>query len=261
MTGPPTPPSTSSTARLKALSVHVLTAGGIVFAFLAAAEIASPRCDPRWVFLWFAAATLVDAADGPLARRWRIKEVLPALDGSTIDDLVDYLLFTFLPLMLVWRMAWVPAAEDGLPPGGWAGAWVVPGMAASLFGFANANAKDEEGGFFRGFPSYWNIIAFYAGLWAALYSPWINAAVLIVLALLTVTPVRFIYPNLAPKGWKWPLMIGAIIWSLGLLAMLPWYPPYGSGVPVWAVWLSLVYPAVYAAASVYLDVKTRRAAC
>ena len=124
--------------------MHLYTASGIVLAALAAAEIFSPRPDPRIVFALFAAATLVDASDGFLARRWEVKRTAPEIDGRAIDDIVDYITFTFLPLLLVWRMGWVP--EPVL-------LWIAPALIASLFGFANTGAKDEGGGFFRGFPS------------------------------------------------------------------------------------------------------------
>lgn len=232
---------TTAGARARGYAVHLFTASGVLVAFLAAAEICAPRPDPRRVFVLFALATLVDAADGPLARRWRVKETAPDIDGRTIDDIVDFLTFTFLPLLLVWRMGWVPA------PGA---AWLAPALLASLLGFANRMAKDEERGFFRGFPSYWNVAAFYAGL----LSPAANAALFVALAALTVAPVWFIYPNLAPRPWKAPLLAGAFLWLALAVLMLRDYPDP----PGWMIGLSLVYPAVYAAASVHLDRRTRR---
>lgn len=235
-----------SRALLKArgYAVHVLTASGIVFMFLAAAEMM--RESPRvWlVFIWFIAATLVDAIDGPLARIWKVKTYADSIDGRTIDDIVDYLGFTFLPLLLIWRMDWLPAGVGELA--------VMLAMIASLLGFAHRQAKDEEHGFFRGFPSYWNIVAFYAGLSAALLptaGPWINAGVLLALAAMTVSPVWLIYPNLAPRQWKVPVLWGSYIWALALAAMLPWYP---SRVPAWAVLASLIYPAFYLWVSIHL---------
>lgn len=231
--------------------VHVYTASGVVFAFLAAAEIAAAppdAPDPRWVFLWLVIAVVIDATDGPLARRWDVKRNAPRIDGRTIDDVLDYLTFTFVPLMLVWRMGWLGGT-------GWAaGVLVAAAMAASLLGFANTGAKQEEAGFFLGFPSYWNIYAYYAGLWYALAGPIPGAVMIVVLTILTLAPVRFIYPNLAPRPWKIPLLLGAAAWLALLLAMLPWYPD----VPAWVMWVSLVYPVFYWGLSVYLDVKDRR---
>jgi phosphatidylcholine synthase len=232
--------------RVGAYAVHAFTASGVVFAFLAAAEACSPDPDPRAAFLYLLVQVLIDSADGPLARAMHVKVRAPRIDGRTIDDIVDYLTYTFVPLLLVWRMNWVPAP---------AGLWVALAMTASLFGFANTGAKDEGGGFFLGFPSYWNIVAFYAGLWVAMFGPWFNAIFIVVLTILTVLPVRFVYPNLAPPPWKWPNMAGALAWCAILLWMLTRYPH----VPAWVTWVSLIYPAFYLALSAWLDVRSRSA--
>ena len=241
----------SKRAKALAYSVHVYTASGVFFAFLAARELLQATCDPRWVFVWLLATVFVDATDGPLARAWHVKSLAASIDGRTIDDILDYLTFAFLPLLLVYRMGWLPPAVS----------WTVAvGLLASLLGFASVKAKEEDEGFFRGFPSYWNVYAFYAGLAAiGLDQPlgqWVNAVVLWTLAILTVAPIRMIYPNLAPKPWKPVVLGGAAAWTIVMLLMLPRYP-YNAA---WLVGLSLLYPAFYFALSVALDVKSRRRA-
>jgi len=231
--------------RLRSVLVHVYTASGVLLAFAASIEIASSRPDPRLVFLLLAAAVLVDATDGPLARRAEVKRWLPSIEGRTIDDIVDYLTFTFVPLMLIWRMGWLPEP---------AVVWIGPALVASLFGFANTAAKDETAGFFLGFPSYWNVVAFYAGFVHRFYGPLVNAAVLLLLALLTVLPARFLYPNLAPKPWRTPLIVGALAWLAMMLWLLVDYPE----APAPLVWLSLLYPAFYFWLSYRLAVRPAR---
>lgn len=218
----------------RAWLVHVYTASGVAFALLATLEACRTPPDARVVFVWLTIAVLIDATDGPLARRFDVKRIVPQIDGRKIDDIVDYLTFTFVPLLLVARMGWVP--QPAL-------VFVIPAMVTSLFGFANLRAKDESGGFFLGFPSYWNIVAFYLGL-----SPWLwlNGAIVLVLAALTLMPVGFIYPNLAPKRWKAAVLIGAFVWLAMLLAMLVRYPDP----PLALTLLSLAYPAFYTAVSV-----------
>ena len=240
--------------RARAYAVHVLTASGVVAAFLAVAELLDEAPDERVVFAWLVVAVVIDAVDGPLARAWDVKRLAPDIDGRTIDDIVDYLTFTFIPLLLVWRMGWVPFAP-GLP----GVVWIVPALVASLLGFANVGAKDEAAGYFRGFPSYRNIAAFYAGL--AFYGlgetgQWLNGVGLLALAVLTVSPVRFLYPNLTPRPWKLPVMLGAAAWAALLLGMLFVYRQ----VPAWVVWVSLIYPAFYAALSILIDPKRSRTA-
>lgn len=227
--------------RVRGHAVHLYTASGIILAALAGAEIFSRDPDPRVVFALFAAATLVDASDGFLARRWEVKRTAPEIDGRTIDDIVDYITFTFLPLLLVWRLEWVPGPVL---------LWIAPALIASLFGFANTGAKDEGGGFFRGFPSYWNVVAFYAGL----LHPLASGVMIVVLAVLTVLPVRFIYPTLAPRPWRVPLLVGAFAWLAFMLWTLPNYPD----VEPWMLWLSLSYPLLYALLSWHLSRQDRR---
>jgi phosphatidylcholine synthase len=231
-------------ARTRAYAVHAYTAFGVAFAFLATAELCAPRPDLRLVFALLIAAVIVDATDGPMARRWQVGRWASRIGGRTIDDIVDYLTFTFVPLLLIWRMGWLPS------PGA---LWVVPALIASLFGFANEAAKDESGGFFLGFPSYWNIVALYMGLWPAGYGRWPNAAIVLALALLTVLPVRFIYPNLAPRPWRAVLLVGGVLWAVALILMLPHYPD----APSWLIWGSLAYPAFYTGLSAHLARRAR----
>jgi phosphatidylcholine synthase len=231
--------------RITAWAVHTYTASGVVFAFLAAIEVAGPVPSARRVFLWLIVAVLIDATDGPLARLAGVKIWLPELSGRKIDDIVDYLTYTFVPLLLIWRMNWLA---------GPAAVWIAFAMVTSLFGFANEDAKQEQAGFFRGFPSYWNIFAFYAGICTHRLGPVPTTVFLILLALLTVLPVRFLYPNLAPRGWRPALLIGAYVWFLLLVLMLGSYPE----VSIWILGLSFVFPIFYIIASLHLSVRLGR---
>jgi phosphatidylcholine synthase len=232
-------PRPTPSQRARAYAVHVYTASGVALAFLAAVEMCAAVPDPTRVFLYLAGTVVIDATDGPFARRWHVKRWAAGTDGRTIDDIVDYLTYTFLPLLLVWRMGWLP--EPGA-------LFVVPALVASLFGFANTAAKDEEGGFFLGFPSYWNAVAFYAGIWHHLFGPWVNAVVILALAALTLAPIGFVYPNLAPRRWRLPVTLSALAWLVLAIWMLRDYPD----VPAWAMWLSLVPPLFYTAVSAHL---------
>ena len=231
--------------KARAHLVHLYTASGVAFAFLAAIETCRDEPDPRRVFIWLTVAVLIDATDGPLARRWDVKFRAPRFDGRKIDDIVDYLTFTFIPLLLVWRLGWVPDPAE---------LWIIPALVASILGFADHGAKQEEEGFFLGFPSYWNIYAFYAGIWHAQYGPLIPGLVLAALTLLTILPVRFLYPNLAPHPWRVPVLVGAVVWLALLLALLPRYPH----APPPLEWASYLYPVFYLLLSIKLDVAARR---
>jgi phosphatidylcholine synthase len=243
---PAAEPVRSAAGRLRGWSVHLLTASGVLAAFQATAEICAPLTDPRRVFLWLGLAVIIDAVDGPFARRWHVKQTVPHIDGRTIDDIVDYLTFTFIPLLLLWKMGWVPDP---------AAAWIAPALVTSLLGFANVRAKQEGSGFFLGFPSYWNVYALYAGIASARWGPLLPGIGVLAFAALTVMPVRFVYPNLAPPPWRVPVIAGALVWTVLLVLLLPAYPRPAAAL----VAASLVYPLFYFVLSAYLDRRARAA--
>ena len=247
-------PDATPRQRLFAWLVHFYTASGVLFALLATVELCRRDPDPRWVFAWLAVALFIDSSDGVLARAAQVKSRLPAIDGRKIDDLVDYLTFSFIPLLLVWRMGWLPGSSAGGESLNISLAWIAPALVASLFGFANEGAKDERNGFFLGFPSYWNLYAYYAGFWSTHEAAWLSATLVVAFAALTVLPVRFVYPSLAPSPWRTPLLAGAAVWAALLVGMLPWYPD----APPWLMWASLLYPAAYFGISAWLDCRTPR---
>src|SRR4051812_4641614 len=92
-------PAQPSRFRVLAALVHAYTASGAVLAFIGVGAVL--RNDARLAFLMMFAATVVDATDGVLARLVRVKEVLPDVDGARIDDIVDYVTFVFLPMLLI----------------------------------------------------------------------------------------------------------------------------------------------------------------
>src|SRR5438876_9517824 len=80
---------------LLAWCVHAYTALGLVAAAAMAVLIVQGELASfRWVFVLMLVATLIDATDGTLARRARVKEVLPGFDGRRLDDLIDFLTYT-----------------------------------------------------------------------------------------------------------------------------------------------------------------------
>src|SRR4051794_23384074 len=87
-------------SRRSAWLVHFYTATGTVGAFLGILAAFDGRY--RASFLWMIAATVVDATDGVFARRARVKQALPGFDGARLDDIVDYLTFVFLPIIVVY---------------------------------------------------------------------------------------------------------------------------------------------------------------
>ena len=226
-----------------AFAVHVYTASGVVLAMLivmAAWEGDTSRA--LWLGL---VALVVDGTDGMLARYLRVKETIPHFDGARLDDIVDYMTYAFVPMVLLWR-------GDYLPAGTWGTVIAAIPLLASSYQFCRTDAKTDDH-FFLGFPSYWNVVAFYVvvlGLPAA-----VTATILIACAVLVFVPVKYVYPS-RTNAFRTLNLTLAGLWLVLYAVILADVP---DPQPV-AVGLSLAYVAYYAVVSVYLTLRSRRTA-
>ena len=144
----------SSWLRLRASVVHLYTASGAVLALLIlVAAYNGHAVKALWLGL---AALMIDSTDGLLARRFRVKELLPSFDGRRLDDIVDYMTYVLAPILLLWSSGYLPAGTFGV-------ALAALPLLASSYQFCRVDAKTEDGAktdhFFLGFPSYWNVLA------------------------------------------------------------------------------------------------------
>jgi phosphatidylcholine synthase len=226
-------------ARMRAWGVHLYTGSGAVLALLALDAVM--RAAFGAAFLWMAVALFIDCTDGTLARRARVKQVLPQFDGSKLDDIVDYLNYVFVPIVLVVRAGLLPDGSAAL---------VVAGLPllASGYGFCQAAAKTPDH-FFTGFPSYWNVIALY--LFVLGWPRWLNAATLVFFAVMVFVPIRYLYASRMPTAQKTTYLLGSV-WAIAVFWMLAQFPT-----PPRALSLAtLLFPAYYVAISLWLHLHT-----
>ena len=172
----------TSRQRLFAWGVHAFTLSGLACATLATLALMDRNIKAMW--LWLGIALIVDAVDGTLARKARVKEVIPWFDGGIVDIVVDYLTWTFIPAAFMYTM--LP-----LGPRPVALALIVLVLVSSMFCYANEEWKSTDY-YFVGFPAAWNIVAvimYILGTGAVL-----NIVATVVLAVLTLTPTYYTHP-------------------------------------------------------------------
>jgi phosphatidylcholine synthase len=186
--------------------VHVLTASGAALAFLALKAAA----DGRWsaMFVWLGIALIVDAVDGPLARTFRIGDTLPRWSGETLDLVVDFLTYVFVPAYAIAGSGLLPAPVD-----------VATGVAivlTSALYFADRRTKTHDN-YFRGFPALWNCAAFYLLL---LRPPsWLTAAIIVLLLVLTFVPFPFLHPLRVKRLRSLNIVLLGVWAALALIAV------------------------------------------
>jgi phosphatidylcholine synthase len=173
----PIPPLT----RAAAFSVHIFTALGAGVALIALLEAVREH----WaaMFWWLGVALVIDAVDGPIARRLDVVRVQPNWSGEVLDLVVDFVTYVFVP-------AYAITASGLLLP-----------LAAPLLGFGIAvtgalyfsdrrmKAADNH---FRGFPGLWNIAAFY--LFLLHLPPALSSLGIAILIVLTFVPFHVLHP-------------------------------------------------------------------
>ena len=220
-----------------AWGVHLYTAMGAIFGLLAIRYAAVG--DFRASFIAMAITIVIDSSDGTLARFVNVKKRVPEFDGALLDNIVDYLTYVVAPVFLVMWAGLVTG------PLGLAVAAFV--LIASAYQFCQTNAKTPDN-FFLGFPSYWNIVAFY--LFCLRLSAPVNELILSAFALMVFIPIKYIYPSRTKPLRPLTLTLG-LIWAVVTVAMLPSLPSYN---PI-LLYASLAYVAYYFIASFALHAR------
>lgn len=222
---------------------HAYTASGLLLVVFATHLVLQE--DYALALVALVLCIVIDATDGVLARRLQVKQSADRIDGRRLDDIVDFLSFVFVPLLLALR------ADLFLEP---AGVIAAIAMVASVFGFSRVDAKQDEKGFFVGFPSYWNVVVGY--LWLFDTPPLFNTVLILALAVMVLVPVRFLYLTHLPRrrDRRRHYLMGAIWGVVSVVALLT---PPGPARDIIAV-ASLAYPAYYVYCSVRSDLADRR---
>jgi len=229
-----------TTPVLAAWGVHLYTASGAVLGFLALE--ATARGNYGAAFAWLTLATFIDATDGTLARRARVKQVLPQFDGARLDDIVDYLNYVVVPVVLAYHAALLPSGPAGLA------VCALP-LLASGYGFCQLDAKTEDH-FFKGFPSYWNVVVFY--FYTLGTARWFNVAALVIFSVLVFVPIGYLYPSKNPTAQRTTYVLG-LVWALCFMVLLAQFPHPSRRLAQ----LSMFFPVYYMAMSFHLHFRRR----
>jgi phosphatidylcholine synthase len=204
--------------RIRAFTIHVFTACGAALALLALIL----ATDGHWaaMFVCLGLALIVDGIDGPLARAFKVAELLPRWSGETLDLAVDFTTYVFVPAYAIAASGFLPDAL-AIPAG------MIIVITGALY-FADREMKTREN-YFRGFPAVWNLAAFYLYILAP--PPWVAAGMVAGLAALTFAPVQFVHPlrvkqlravNIALMGAWGALALVAIVQNLDPDPYITW---------------------------------------
>jgi phosphatidylcholine synthase len=203
-------------AKFGAFAVHLLTASGAALAL--AAALGAARGEWRFVFACLGIALLVDAIDGPLARRFAVADRVPWFDGSALDFVVDYSTYVFVPALVLASAPLLSPPFD-----------LIAGMVVAVVGalyFADRRMK-TAGNAFRGFPAIWNGLIFVLMVFAP--PQWLTLLVIAICAVGTFAPVEFVHPVRVVALRPLTLAVTAIWSVLAVVALVDNLDP---GIPI-----------------------------
>jgi phosphatidylcholine synthase len=214
------------TPKICALSVHLLTATGAVFAMLAMLAAVDARWDQ--MFLWLVVAFFVDGIDGPLARHYDVKKNAAEFDGVLLDLIIDYLTYVFIPAFALFK--------SGLMDGwtGWFAIILITFTSAMYFADTRMKTKDNS---FSGFPGCWNMLVLV--IFALEPNFWVSLALVTILAVAMFLPLKFVHP-VRTERWRVVTLPVAIAWTF-FAGWAAWVDFHAES---WAHW-GLVITSVY----------------
>jgi len=186
--------------RAAAFSVHIFTALGAGIALIA--QLEAVREHWAAMFAWLGIALVIDALDGPIARRLDVVRVQPNWSGEVLDLVVDFVTYVFVPAYAITASGLVlPLAAPLLGIG--------VAVSGALY-FADRRMKSADN-HFRGFPGLWNVAAFY--LFLLHPAPALSSLAVIVLIVATFAPFHVVHPVRVVR-LRWLTLSLIAIWGV-----------------------------------------------
>ena len=114
-------------------------------------------------FMFLGIALLVDIVDGTLARKYKTQIFFPNIDGKTLDTIIDYINYIFIPCIMIYKFGYLPPNFTIIIP--------IFIICVSLYSYVNTKLVDTSFSYI-GFPSIWNVILLYLEILN--FNQWLN---------------------------------------------------------------------------------------
>jgi phosphatidylcholine synthase len=218
--------------KVLAWSVHIFTASGILAGFMAILAINAKNW--RVAMTWLFVALVIDGVDGTFARKFKTAEVLPSINGKTVDNIIDFANYAIIPAYFFYAVELVNPFWN-LPL-----AFLILLVSVIYYGIEGMISDDY---YFIGFPVMWNVVVFFLVFVFSL-NEFGNAAIILIFSILHFVPIKFAYPSRATRFKTLTIIFTAII--LLVMPVIVWFYP---NVPTWLKLIavgSLVYFGVLA---------------
>jgi phosphatidylcholine synthase len=213
--------------KILAWLVHLYTASGGIFALLSIIAID----DQRWALslTWLMICFFIDGTDGLLARKFQVSATLPYMDGKSIDYVIDFLTYAFVPAYFVYRSGLVPASLSFYITS------FILLTSAIYYGKQGMVSNKKQ---FKGFPVLWNLVVFYT-FFIFQSGPVFNVFFILFFGVLHFVPIEVSYPSKNLKENPLPFIIGTGM--LVVFVSILWQYPVRNEYLILSAWLAFAY--------------------
>lgn len=175
--------------------------------------VAIDNQDWRACFLWLMLCFLIDSLDGTFARMFRVEEVLPYMDGKTIDFVIDFMSYAIVPTFFFYKANMVDGYFMHI-------SLAVMLLSSALYYGKKGMVEDEQ--YFVGFPVLWNFVVYFQ-FFICGNDHLINFLSVLFFGVLHFVPLRFAYPS-RTKKYFWSHLIISVLGLIGAAVVLWQYP-------------------------------------
>ncbi|AWG42639.1 phosphatidyltransferase [Candidatus Borreliella tachyglossi] len=194
-----------------AWTVHILTASGLIVSLYSIISIING--DYSLLLNLTIIGLFIDGIDGTLARKFKVKDLIPTIDGALLDNIVDYINYTFIPTIFLYYGNFIRNEYKIMI--------CIGILFASAYQFSRTDSKTSDD-YFRGFPSLWNFLIIFNIIFTV--KEITNLIIILACIALSFAPIKFIYPT-KTKEFKYLTIFLTIITSftiiLTIFARLP----------------------------------------
>ncbi|AAX17586.1 phosphatidylcholine synthase [Borrelia turicatae] len=186
-----------------AWSVHILTASGLIVSLYSIISIINT--DYNLLLKLTILGLLIDGIDGTLARKLKIKEIIPTINGELLDNIVDYINYTFIPTIFFYYGNFISNEYKIIT--------CIGILLASAYQFSRLDAKTSDD-YFRGFPSLWNFLIIFNIIFKL--DQITNLSIILLCIIFSFVPIKVIYPS-KTKEFKYITLPVTVIAALSVI--------------------------------------------
>nr|WP_234925292.1 CDP-alcohol phosphatidyltransferase family protein [Borreliella valaisiana] len=162
--------------------VHIFTASGLIVGLYSIISIINGNYS--LLLKLTIIGLIIDGIDGTMARKLRVKELIPKIDGTLLDNITDYINYTFIPVIFFYLGEFIEEKYKV--------AICIGILLSSAYQFSRTDAKTNDD-YFRGFPSLWNVFVILNIIFKIEQTT--NLIMISICIITSFIPMKFIYPS------------------------------------------------------------------